>query len=132
MVVSGLGQPKIAQPVANYCQFLPNSSASQDNGGFSLEKSASVKRIGTSTWASPVPEDVSSPDPSGDTGPGSSAACGPMVNKGPTSLPKETSQVKSPTQKQCSDQGQLETVFEAPPESPTAFVKISSPYKGKE
>lgn len=125
-VVSGLGQPKIAQPAANY-EFLPISSASQDNGGIFLEKSASVKRIGTSTWASPVPEVVSFLDPSGNT-----AACGPMVDKGPTSLPKETSQVKSPTQKQCSDQGQLETVFEAAPESPTALVKISSPYKGEE
>lgn len=131
-LISDTATTILEPPVANRRGFLALSSASQDNGGFLLEKSASVKRIGTSTWASPVPEVVSSLDPSGNAGAGSSAACGPMVNKGPTSLPKETSQVKSPTQKQCSDQGQLETVFEAPPESPTALVKISSPYKGKE
>ncbi|TMS22447.1 SH3 domain-binding protein 1 [Larimichthys crocea] len=59
-------------------------------------------------------------------------------NQGPAPLPKSTGpiapnpgQMKSPTQKQSTDQGQLEPILEAPPDSPRAFVKITSPYKPK-
>ncbi|KAF1374155.1 hypothetical protein PFLUV_G00246610 [Perca fluviatilis] len=120
-----------------------NSTASQDSGCFFLVKSGSVSRSGTSTWASPVADTAapthqsttssssSSLGPSPAVVPNSSAACSS------TALPKATGslptpgQIRSPTQKQCSDQGLLEPILEAPPDSPRAFVKITSPYKPK-
>ncbi|XP_070707693.1 SH3 domain-binding protein 1 [Pempheris klunzingeri] len=122
-----------------------NSTASQDSGGFFLLKSGSVSRSGTSTWAGSVAETAppthqnaaysspSSPDP----GPNTSTACGSMVNQSPPPFPKATGaapdpvQARSPTQKQSSDQGQLEPILEAPPDSPRALVKITTPYKPK-
>ncbi|XP_075890840.1 SH3 domain-binding protein 1 isoform X2 [Nelusetta ayraudi] len=107
-----------------------SSSASQDNGSFFLEKSTAGRRSFSSTWY-PVPgaaaaeathrtstasSSSSSIDPSSDTESSASAA----------------SQIRSPTPKQTSsDQGQLETLFEGPPESPTALLKLGSPYKPK-
>ncbi|CAJ1080622.1 SH3 domain-binding protein 1 isoform X2 [Xyrichtys novacula] len=106
-----------------------NSSASQDSGGFFLVKSGSVSRSGSTTWASPVaeitapthpnltPSSSSSLDNSSTVSSDSPTACGPSA--------------RSPTQKQGIEQGQLEPILEAPPESPKALVKISSPYKPK-
>ncbi|XP_034414179.1 SH3 domain-binding protein 1 isoform X2 [Cyclopterus lumpus] len=118
-----------------------NSTASQDSVGFFLVKSGSVSCSGTSTWSSPVADTAapthqssttsSSVDPSPVVAINTSAACGP------TALPKASgsaanpSQIRSPTEKQCSDQGQLESISEAPPDSPRAFVTITSPYKPK-
>ncbi|XP_038590993.1 SH3 domain-binding protein 1 [Micropterus salmoides] len=125
-----------------------SSTASQDSGGFFLVKSGSISRSGTSTWASPVPETAapthqnttssssSSLDPSPVTASNYSAACSSIANQSPSPLPKATGapnlgQIRSPTQKQCLDPGQLEPILEAPPDSPRAFVKITSPFKPK-
>ncbi|XP_071319146.1 SH3 domain-binding protein 1 isoform X2 [Trachinotus anak] len=126
-----------------------NSTTSQDSGAFFLVKSGSVSRTGTSTWASPSAEPeapahqnisssiLSSHNPSSIPVSHTSAACSSTANQSPSPLPRATGsapipgQTKSPTQKQCSDQGQLEPILEAPPDSPRAFVKITSPYKPK-
>lgn len=112
------------------CGILPISSASQDNGSFFLEKSTAGRRSFSSTWysvpgaaaaeathrTSTASSSSSSIDPSSDTESSASAA----------------SQIRSPTSKQTSsDQGQLETLYEGPPQSPTAFLKFGSPYKRK-
>ncbi|XP_068439063.1 SH3 domain-binding protein 1 [Clinocottus analis] len=120
-----------------------NSTASQDSVGFFLVKSGSLSRSGTSTWTNQV-ADTAAPthqrltsstscslDPSPVVATSTAAGCGP------TALPKaarsaaSSSQIRSPTEKQCSDQGQLESILEAPPDSPRAFVTITSPYKPK-
>ncbi|XP_044034707.1 SH3 domain-binding protein 1 [Siniperca chuatsi] len=124
-----------------------NSTTSQDSGGCFLVKSGSVSRSGTSTWASPVAETVaptpqnttssslSSLDPSPVVASNTSAACSSTANQSPSPFSKATGaapnpgQIRSPSQ--CSDQGQLEPIFEAPPDSPRAFVKITSPFKPK-
>ncbi|XP_056285850.1 SH3 domain-binding protein 1 [Pseudoliparis swirei] len=94
-----------------------NSAASQDGGGggFFLVKSGSVGRGGgTSTWSSPPVADAVAP------------TC-----QSPTLLPKAAAANPSPPETACSDPGQLESILEAPPDSPRAFVTISSPYKPK-
>ncbi|GLD57653.1 SH3 domain-binding protein 1-like protein [Lates japonicus] len=125
-----------------------NSTASQDSVGFFLVKSGSVSRSGTTTWASPVPEpaapaqqnttsssSIPSLNPSPVPASSASTACSSTANPSPSQLPRATGsapnpgQSRSPTQKQCSDQ--LEPILEAQPESPRAFVKITSPYKPK-
>ncbi|XP_060885134.1 SH3 domain-binding protein 1 isoform X1 [Labrus mixtus] len=121
-----------------------NSSASQDSGIFCLVKSGSVSRGGTSTWSSPAAETPASSHPNATSSSSplfnaspvvfqnTSAACSSTAN-----LPKASGaapnpgQVRSPTQKQSSDQGQLDPILEAPPDSPRASVKITSPYKPK-
>lgn len=107
-----------------------SSSASQDNSSSLLEKSATGRRSFTSTWfpmpaaapaaaestqrASTASSSSSSFDPSSDTESSSSTA----------------GQLRSPTQRPgSSDQGQLETLYEGAPGSPTAFLKFNSPYK---
>lgn len=126
-----------------------NSTASQDSGGFFLMKSGSVSRSGTSTWASPTaesttpaqqnttPSSSSSIDPISLLAPNAFTACSSTANQNPPPPPTATGSVSSPgqtwtpTQRQCSDQGQLEPILEAPPDSPRAFVKLSTPYKPK-
>lgn len=126
-----------------------NSTASQDSGGFFLMKSGSVSRSGTSTWASPTaesttpaqqnttPSSSSSIDPISFLAPNTFTACSSTANQNPPPPPTATGSVSSPgqtwtpTQRQCSDQGQLEPILEAPPDSPRAFVKLSTPYKRK-
>uniref|UniRef100_A0A3B4TY26 SH3-domain binding protein 1 n=1 Tax=Seriola dumerili TaxID=41447 RepID=A0A3B4TY26_SERDU len=126
-----------------------NSTASQDSGGFFLVKSGSVSRSGTSTWGSPVAEPAapthpnttssisSSHNPSPIQASNTSAACSSTANQSPSQLPRATGsapnpgQAKCPTQKQCSDQGQLEPILEATPDSPRALVKMTLPYKPK-
>nr|XP_019938980.1 PREDICTED: SH3 domain-binding protein 1-like [Paralichthys olivaceus] len=126
-----------------------NSAASQDSGSFFLLKSGSVSRSGTSTWASPAAEPTAltqknttssglsslTPDPilaSNTSAVGSSTA-----NQSPCPLPRVTGstpnpgQTKTPTQKQCSDKGQLESILEAPPRSPTMMLKQTSLHKPK-
>lgn len=125
----------------NICLFRSISTASQDSVGFFLVKSGSVSRTGTSTWASPVADTAappnhqsttssssSSPDPSPGVASNTFAACGSTALPGSAA---NQSQLRSPTQKQCSEQGQLEPILEAPPDSPRGFVKITSPYKRK-
>ncbi|XP_031153807.1 SH3 domain-binding protein 1 [Sander lucioperca] len=120
-----------------------NSTTSQDSGGFFLVKSGSVSRSGTSTWASPV-ADTAAPThqsatssssfslgPSPTVVSNSSAACSSSALPKATGLAPTPGQIRSPTQKQCSDQGLLEPILEAPPDSPRALVKITSPYKPK-
>ncbi|KAM9336173.1 SH3 domain-binding protein 1 [Symphorus nematophorus] len=117
-----------------------NSTASQDSGGFSLVKSGSVSRSGTSTWGSPAAE-AAAPANQNTTSSSSStitpspvvsfktsAACSSTANQSPA---PPSGLIRSPTQRQCSDQGQLEPILEAPPDSPKALVKITSPYKPK-
>jgi len=78
-------------------------------------KSGSVGRGGgTSTWSSPPVADAVAP------------TC-----QSPTLLPKAAAANPSPPETACSDPGQLESILEAPPDSPRAFVTISSPYKRK-
>ncbi|XP_023148512.1 SH3 domain-binding protein 1 [Amphiprion ocellaris] len=127
-----------------------NSTASQDSGGFCLVKSGSVSsRTGTTTWGSPTAETAapahqntasgssSSLDPGPAPAPITSTESSSTANQKPAPPPRagasaaNSGQTKSPTQKQCSDQGQLEPILEAPPDSPKAFVKITSPYKPK-
>lgn len=120
-----------------------NSTASQDSGSFFLVKSGSVSRSGTSTWASPVAE--TAPPTQQNTTPSSSlpldpspilasnafTACSLTANQNPPPPPRatgsasSTGQARSSSQKQCSDQGQLEPILEAP------LVKITLPYKPK-
>lgn len=125
-----------------------NSTASQDSGGFFLVKSGSVNsRTGTTTWGSPTAETAApahqntasgssssldpSPAPSSITSTESSSTANQKPAPPPRAGAANSGQTKSPTQKQCSDQGQLEPILEAPPDSPKAFVKITSPYKPK-
>ncbi|XP_054454350.1 SH3 domain-binding protein 1 [Anoplopoma fimbria] len=118
-----------------------NSTPSQDSGAYCLIKSGSVSRSGSSTWASPVADTAAPTHHSSTSSSSSSLDSSPAVasntSVGPATLPKATglapnpSQVRSPTQKQCLDQGQLEPILEAPPDSPKAFVMINSPYKPK-
>lgn len=115
------------------------SSASLDSGVSFLVKSGSISRSGTTTWSSPAAEtrtqqtsttsSSSSPSDSAQiTSSSTPAACSSTAN-----LPKAPNpgQARSPTQRHCSDQNQLEPIQEAPPESPKALVKITSPYKRK-
>uniref|UniRef100_A0A3Q1FPE6 SH3-domain binding protein 1 n=1 Tax=Acanthochromis polyacanthus TaxID=80966 RepID=A0A3Q1FPE6_9TELE len=123
-----------------------NSTASQDSGGFFLVKSGSVSsRTGTTTWGSPTAETAapSHQNTASSLDPGPALASIPSTENSSTANQKpapplragasaaNSGQTKSPTQKQCSDQGQLEPILEAPPDSPKAFVKITSPYKPK-
>ncbi|XP_075949397.1 SH3 domain-binding protein 1 [Anarhichas minor] len=120
-----------------------NSTASQDSFGSVLVKSGSVSRSGTSTWANPVADTAAPTHQSSTSSSSSSLDPGPVVASntlaafGTAALPKATgsapnpSQIRSPVQMQCSDEGQLEPILEAPPDSPRAFVMISSPYKPK-
>ncbi|KAM7381999.1 hypothetical protein PAMA_012731 [Pampus argenteus] len=125
-----------------------NSTASQDSGICVTVKSGSVSRSGTSTWVSPAAETApiqqntkpvssSSLDPSPVLASNTSAACSSTANQNapppprPTGSASNPGQSRGPTQKQSSDQGQLEPILEAPPESPRALVKISTPYKPK-
>lgn len=146
MVAKGNG---LELPNFNICLFPPISTASQDSGSFFLVKSGSLSRSGTSTWASPVVEAAapthqntassssSSLDPSPAGASNTSTACSSTANQSPSPLPKATGappnpgQMRSPTQKQSPDQGLLEPILEAPPNSPREFVKITSPYKRK-
>uniref|UniRef100_A0A7N6BRG2 SH3-domain binding protein 1 n=1 Tax=Anabas testudineus TaxID=64144 RepID=A0A7N6BRG2_ANATE len=114
-------------------------------GAFFLVKSGSVGRSGTTTWGSPAcekaapahPNTMSSSSSSLNPSPipisSASAASSSTANQCPVPPPRATApnsgQTRSPIQKQFSDQGQLEPILEAPPESPKAFVKITSPYK---
>ncbi|XP_035518609.1 SH3 domain-binding protein 1 [Morone saxatilis] len=116
-----------------------NSTASQDSGGFFLVKTGSVSRSGTSTWASPVAETAASTHQNTTSSSSSfvntspvmasstSTASSSTANQSQSLLPKAT----EAAQKQCSDQSPLEPILEAPPDSPRAFVKITSPYKPK-
>ncbi|KAM6951003.1 bargin [Aplochiton taeniatus] len=119
-----------------------NSSASQDGGGYFLVKSGSVSR-GTITWGTPSTEPL---DPTQCT----STALNPAQVPSPTLL-AHPSPISSPTwvqspgpaaapapnpnqaasagQKQSSETVPLETIIEAPPDSPIASLKISSPFK---
>ncbi|XP_028263228.1 SH3 domain-binding protein 1 [Parambassis ranga] len=129
-----------------------NSTASQDSSSFFLVKSGSVtSRSSTSTWAGPAAEEAAAPPQSAHqntTSSGSpflnpsptlasSASYSCSSNQNPAPIPRaagsapNAGQTKSPTQKQCSDQSQLEPILEAPPDSPKALVKIASPYKPK-
>ncbi|XP_069012145.1 SH3 domain-binding protein 1 [Embiotoca jacksoni] len=127
-----------------------NSTASQDSGCFFLMKSGSVSgRSGTSTWGSPTAEtaaqalqntkssSLSSFDPGPVPAPNPSAACSSTANQNPSPPNRAAGpapnpgQIRSPTQKQCSDQGQLEPILEAPPDSPKVLVSFTSPYKPK-
>ncbi|CAI5659565.1 SH3 domain-binding protein 1 [Oreochromis niloticus] len=125
-----------------------NSTASQDSGVSFLVKSGSVSsRSGTSTWGSPeaetaapahpnrTPSSSSLTDPSPSPASDSTAACSSTANQNPTPLPRaagsatNSGQARSPTQRQISEQNQLEPILEAPPDSPRALVKIASPFK---
>lgn len=125
-----------------------NSTTSQDSLGFFLIKSGSVSRSGTSTWCGPTSE-TTAPPTQQNTAPSSSsshdtstvltsnvsAVSSSTSNQNPYLPPRTVAPNpalnKSPTQKQSVDQAQLEPIMEAPPDSPKAFVKISSPYKPK-
>ncbi|KAM9715701.1 SH3 domain-binding protein 1 [Menidia menidia] len=120
-----------------------NSTASQDSGGFFLVKSGSVGSRSATTWASPTAEvekssqqdaAPSSPPPpvSGlDPAPAPPAGCSSTPNQKPAPAPRASLSVPNPAQKQSTDQSQLEPILEAPPDSPKALVKISTPFKPK-
>ncbi|XP_017271590.1 SH3 domain-binding protein 1 [Kryptolebias marmoratus] len=121
-----------------------NSTASQDSGGFFLVKSGSVSsRSGTTTWACPTTEAATPGQP--NTSPGSTplesgaGAANPTPTPTPTPTPPlrgagsapNPGQVKNSTQRQNSDQSQLQPILEAPPDSPVASVTFTTPYKPK-
>ncbi|XP_029383239.1 SH3 domain-binding protein 1 [Echeneis naucrates] len=123
-----------------------NSTASQDSGGFFVVKSGSVSRSGTSTWgspddpAAPTHQDTTSSNsspqnPTHTAASSTSTACSLTMNPNPPLPPPPRASGAAPnssqTQRQCSDQGQLEPILEAHPDSPKAFVKITTPYKPK-
>lgn len=127
-----------------------NSTASQDSGFFVIKSGSVSSRSSTSAWSSPTAEEAAPIhhntsssglslllDPGPAPGSNTSFACGTTANLNASQLPRSTGsapnpgQMKSPTQKQCSDQGQLEPILEAPPDSPGASVKITMPYKPK-
>nr|XP_020476018.1 SH3 domain-binding protein 1-like [Monopterus albus] len=117
-----------------------NSTASQDSAGF-LVKSGSVSRSGTTTWISPASEMAAPAHPSTSTSLSSispspvevSTSCISTATQNPFPPPKATGTVpnQGPIHRQCSDQGQLEPILEAPPHSPTASVTINTPFKSK-
>ncbi|XP_055005874.1 SH3 domain-binding protein 1 isoform X2 [Boleophthalmus pectinirostris] len=122
-----------------------NSTASQDSSSFFLIKSGSVGRSGTSTWAGPTAEtpqktqnitpssSAQSPSPALISTSSTSSSSFIASSSGQTAPPpvRTVAPNKSPTQKQCSEQGVLEPILEGPPDSPRAFVKMSTPYKPK-
>ncbi|XP_036073075.1 SH3 domain-binding protein 1 isoform X2 [Oryzias melastigma] len=109
-----------------------NSTASQDSGV--LVKSGSVgSRSGTTTWNSPTsetsPSAITSSSPASSI-PNQSSPGAPGSAQG--SAPGSTlNPARTLAQRQISDQGPLEPILEATPESPRALVKIPYPYKPK-
>uniref|UniRef100_UPI003AAAC882 SH3 domain-binding protein 1 n=1 Tax=Centroberyx gerrardi TaxID=166262 RepID=UPI003AAAC882 len=126
-----------------------NSTASQDSGGYCLRKSGSVSRGAATTWGGPASDSAAPTHPNLTSSSSSStlapsltvtssapAASSSTVTQSPSPLPRTTPapnpvQARSPTQKQCLDPNQLEPILEAPPDSPKAMMKITSPYKPK-
>ncbi|XP_026170658.1 SH3 domain-binding protein 1 [Mastacembelus armatus] len=120
-----------------------NSTASQDSGSCFLVNSGSVSRRGSSTWASPTSETAASAQPNTTSssssslspspqGSKTSAACSSTASQNPSPLPRiGTAPIQAPLLKQCSDQGQLEPILEATPDSPMATVNITLPCKPK-
>ncbi|KAM3591420.1 uncharacterized protein V6R79_001855 [Siganus canaliculatus] len=115
-----------------------NSATSQDSGVFHLVKSGSVSRSATTTWGTPATEvsaltqQMAASSISSSLNPGSVAASDAAADHSATAATGSTpnaGQTKSPVQKQSPEQGQLEPILEAPQLSPTALVKINSPYK---
>uniref|UniRef100_A0A1A8IS01 SH3-domain binding protein 1 n=1 Tax=Nothobranchius kuhntae TaxID=321403 RepID=A0A1A8IS01_NOTKU len=118
-----------------------NSTASQDSGTFSLVRSGSVgSRSAGTTWVSSAAETApsahqnpatssSSSRESSTTQPSSNQIPPPPLRAAGSPAPDPTHR-RSSTQSQNSDQGQLEQILEAPPDSPRA-VMITTPYKPK-
>lgn len=139
---SGSSHPPLSQT---------DSSASVDSMNFFLIKSGSVSRSGTSTWAGPSPETSlqnSAPHSSAppDSGPAlscsaSSAPSSSSLTASSTSSSSSSAQLppapplrtsasnRSPSQAQQSEQGQLESIPEASPDSPRAVGKNPTPFK---
>ncbi|KAM4624138.1 bargin isoform 2-T2 [Polymixia lowei] len=119
-----------------------SSTASQDSGGYCVMKSFSVNRGGSTTWDNPTADPAVPPHPNPTSGnpsstpvPSNTAASKlpstvltSAATPSPTPAPRTA---PAPIQKQSSEQGQLEPILEAPPDSPRATVKIASPYKPK-
>lgn len=120
-----------------------NSTASVDSGFFMLKSGSVGSRGSGSTWTSPTAETAPptqqssafSSSSSLNPGPGpvsnTSSSCSSTTNQNQPPLPRSTGpapnpgQTRSPTQKQSSDQSQLEPILEAQPTSPQAFVRIT-------
>uniref|UniRef100_A0A8C7LGD6 SH3-domain binding protein 1 n=1 Tax=Oncorhynchus kisutch TaxID=8019 RepID=A0A8C7LGD6_ONCKI len=122
---------------ASLCKTI--SSASQDSGGFFIIKSGSIGRR-TTTWGNPASDppcstplnrtQSPSPVPSPTLVHNPSPLPSPKLAPGPTLVPSPPPvSVCSPTQKQSPESGSLEPILEAPPDSPRATLKITSPYK---
>ncbi|CAN9508975.1 unnamed protein product [Ophioblennius macclurei] len=113
-----------------------NSAASVDSGFF-LTKSGSVSSSSSSTVETALAHHgtTSSSPLSFNPGPVSNApsACSSTENQNPSPIQRSSpNQTSGPTQKQSSDQGPLETILEAQPNSPKAFVTITpTPFKPK-
>ncbi|XP_061565204.1 SH3 domain-binding protein 1 [Cololabis saira] len=124
-----------------------NSTASQGSGRSSLVKSGSVNsRSGTPTWARPAETATSDHQsaasstssslhsgscPSSNTSAGSSLTPNQTLPTRAAGSALNPGQTRNSIQKQCSDQGQLEPILEAPPDSPGACVMILNPDKPK-
>ncbi|KAK6301746.1 hypothetical protein J4Q44_G00277990 [Coregonus suidteri] len=119
------------------------SSASQDSGGLFIIKSGSIGRR-TTTWGNPasdppcstplnptpVQTQNTSPVPSPTLVHNPSPLPSPKLAPGPSLVPSlPPVSVCSPTQKQSPESGSLESILEAPPDSPRAILKITSSYK---
>lgn len=125
-------QQEASQNYSHFHGFLPFSSASQDNGSSLLEKSATGRRSFTSTWF-PMPGAAPAAAESTQRASTASSSSSSLDTSSDTESSSSTAgQLRSPTQRPgSSDQGQLETLYEGPPGSPTAFLKFNSPYKRK-
>ncbi|CAB1438137.1 unnamed protein product [Pleuronectes platessa] len=108
-----------------------NSTTSQDSGAFFQMRTGSVSRSGSSTWARPAAAPTAPTHKNTTSSVLSSIAADPTLasNTSAAGSTPNVGQNRSPTQKQCPEQGQLESILEAPLHSPRASLKISSPYK---
>ncbi|XP_056153249.1 SH3 domain-binding protein 1 [Lampris incognitus] len=110
-----------------------NSTASNDGGGFFLVKSGSVSRVATSTWDSPATDLAGNTSSILPSTLAPSPASSSTANQMPSLLSRMSAPIpfktRTPSQRQGSEQGHLESITEAPPNSPRAKLKIASPCK---
>ncbi|XP_029932960.1 SH3 domain-binding protein 1 [Myripristis murdjan] len=122
-----------------------NSTTSQDSGSYCLMKSGPLTRCGSTTWGGPASDTAAPTHPiltSTHSSPvqapscNTSAVSNPAVTQNPSPLPRAApapspAQPRGQNQRPGSDSAQLEPILEAPPDSPKALVKITTPYKPK-
>uniref|UniRef100_A0A667XKF2 SH3 domain binding protein 1 n=1 Tax=Myripristis murdjan TaxID=586833 RepID=A0A667XKF2_9TELE len=120
-----------------------HDTTSQDSGSYCLMKSGPLTRCGSTTWGGPASDTAAPTHPiltSTHSSPvqapscNTSAVSNPAVTQNPSPLPRAApapspAQPRGQNQRPGSDSAQLEPILEAPPDSPKALVKITTPYK---